>query len=134
MLTRLFDLGSQNYANKLGAGPPPPGMTGWSAGGGPNGLTAPQPGSGGAHISQAQQGLAQSGAVGAAHAVAGHGAGAGGRGEEVQTPAQQVLHSPADRFGLLGLLSIIKMQDPDSAMLSLGTDLQSLGLSMEAQE
>ncbi|PWN42915.1 hypothetical protein IE81DRAFT_289603 [Ceraceosorus guamensis] len=49
-------------------------------------------------------------------------------------PVSQVLSSPADRFGLLGLLSIIKMQDPDVQMLSLGTDLQAMGLSLEAPE
>lgn len=48
-----------------------------------------------------------------------------------QTPAQQVLMSPADRFGLLGLLNIIKLSaDPDYAMLSLGTDLEKLGLDL----
>lgn len=48
-----------------------------------------------------------------------------------QTPAQQVLYSPADRFGLLGLLNIIKMSaDPDSSMITLGTDLEKLGLDL----
>jgi CCR4-NOT transcription complex subunit 2 len=48
-----------------------------------------------------------------------------------QTPAQQVLYSPADQFGLLGLLNIIKMSaDPDFGMLTLGTDLEKLGLDL----
>lgn len=48
-----------------------------------------------------------------------------------QTPAQQVLYSPADRFGLLGLLNIIKMSaDPDMSMITLGTDLEKLGLDL----
>lgn len=48
-----------------------------------------------------------------------------------QTPAQQVLYSPADRFGLLGLLNIIKMSaDPDKSMITLGTDLEKLGLDL----
>ncbi|KAK4050177.1 transcriptional regulator [Microbotryomycetes sp. JL221] len=34
-------------------------------------------------------------------------------GQIPQTPAQQVLFSPADRFGLLGLLHVIKSADPD---------------------
>ncbi|PWN52448.1 hypothetical protein IE53DRAFT_326639 [Violaceomyces palustris] len=51
-----------------------------------------------------------------------------------RTPAQQVLVSPADRFGLLGLLSIIKMQDPDMTMLTMGSDLQTLGLNLNAQD
>ncbi|KAK0521440.1 transcriptional regulator [Tilletia horrida] len=51
-----------------------------------------------------------------------------------QTPAQQILASPADRFGLLGLLSVIRMQDPDLSMLALGNDLQNLGLNMSSQD
>lgn len=51
-----------------------------------------------------------------------------------KTPAQQVLTSPADRFGLLGLLSIIKMQDPDLSMLAMGSDLQLMGMSLESSE
>ena len=48
-----------------------------------------------------------------------------------QTPAQQVLYSPADRFGLLGLLNIIKLSaDPDFSLLTLGTDLEKLGLDL----
>lgn len=47
-----------------------------------------------------------------------------------QTPAQQVLFSPADRYGLLGLLHIIKTNDSDLSMLSLGTDLSTLGLDL----
>jgi len=52
-----------------------------------------------------------------------------------QTPAQQVLYSPADRFGLLGLLNIIKVSaDPDFGMLTLGTDLEKLGLDLGSTE
>jgi len=51
-----------------------------------------------------------------------------------QTPAQQVLFSPADRFGLLGLLNLIKMSDPDTSMLTLGTDLSKLGLDLSRRE
>ncbi|GAA6014303.1 hypothetical protein JCM10207_005414 [Rhodosporidiobolus poonsookiae] len=51
-----------------------------------------------------------------------------------QTPAQQVLFSPADRFGLLGLLHTIKTSDPDLSMLSLGNDLTNLGLDLGATE
>lgn len=51
-----------------------------------------------------------------------------------QNPAQQVLFSPADRFGLLGLLNIIKLSaDPDFGMLTLGTDLEKLGLDLGSQ-
>lgn len=51
-----------------------------------------------------------------------------------QTPVQQVLFSPADRYGLLGLLHIIKTQDPDLSMLALGSDLTTLGLDLGATE
>lgn len=48
-----------------------------------------------------------------------------------QTPAQQVLISPADRWGLLGLLALIKSADSDSNLLSIGTDLGTMGLDMQ---
>lgn len=54
--------------------------------------------------------------------------------QPAKTPAQQVLTSPADRFGLLGLLSIIKLQDPDLSMLAMGSDLQALGMRLESNE
>ncbi|KAH9922902.1 uncharacterized protein B0H18DRAFT_878990 [Fomitopsis serialis] len=50
-----------------------------------------------------------------------------------QTPAQQVLMSPADRWGLLGLLAMIKTADPDQNLLSVGTDLGTMGLDMQTQ-
>lgn len=59
------------------------------------------------------------------------------------TPASQILYSPADRFGLAGLLRIIKLQaagpgaggangatPEDVGMLALGSDLQSLGMDV----
>ncbi|KAF7799436.1 hypothetical protein EIP86_010671 [Pleurotus ostreatoroseus] len=48
-----------------------------------------------------------------------------------QTPAQQVLMSPADRWGLLGLLAMIKSADLDTNLLSVGTDLGTMGLDMQ---
>jgi len=60
--------------------------------------------------------------------------GTGNVNPDIQTPAQQVLTSPADRFGLLGLLTIIKMQDPDLSMLAMGADLQTMGLNLNATE
>jgi hypothetical protein len=50
-----------------------------------------------------------------------------------QTPAQQILMSAADRWGLLGLLAMIKNADPDQALLSVGTDLGTMGLDMQQQ-
>lgn len=50
-----------------------------------------------------------------------------------QTPAQQVLMSAADRWGLLGLLAMIKNagSDMDHGLTSVGTDLGTMGLDME---
>lgn len=39
-----------------------------------------------------------------------------------------------DRFGLLGLLSVIRMSDPDLTTLALGTDLTTLGLNLNSRE
>lgn len=49
-----------------------------------------------------------------------------------QTPAQQVLMSAADRWGLLGLLAMIKSAgaDVDLGLTSIGTDLGTMGLDM----
>ncbi|EGN98184.1 hypothetical protein SERLA73DRAFT_183093 [Serpula lacrymans var. lacrymans S7.3] len=49
-----------------------------------------------------------------------------------QTPAQQVLMSAADRWGLLGLLAMIKNAgiDSDGGLSSVGTDLGTMGLDM----
>ena len=47
-----------------------------------------------------------------------------------QLPINQVLASPADRFGLVGLVSLIKMQDPDLSMLTMGNNLQTLGMDL----
>ncbi|KAH7337124.1 hypothetical protein B0J17DRAFT_454943 [Rhizoctonia solani] len=49
------------------------------------------------------------------------------------TPAQQVLISAADRWGLLGLLQIIKGGDPDVTLLNVGADLTGMGLDMGIQ-
>ncbi|KAG6888408.1 hypothetical protein C0995_008412 [Termitomyces sp. Mi166 len=49
-----------------------------------------------------------------------------------QTPAQQVLVSAADRWGLLGLLAMLKNvgSDLDQGMSGIGTDLGTMGLDM----
>lgn len=39
--------------------------------------------------------------------------------------------SPADRWGLLGLLAMIKSADLDTNLLSVGTDLGTMGLDMQ---
>ena len=40
----------------------------------------------------------------------------------------------ADRFGLMGLLSVIRMTDQDLNTLALGTDLTTLGLNLNSPE
>jgi CCR4-NOT transcription complex subunit 2 len=49
-----------------------------------------------------------------------------------ETPAQQILMSAADRWGLLGLLAMIKAShsDMDQGLTSIGTDLGAIGLDM----
>jgi hypothetical protein len=42
--------------------------------------------------------------------------------------------SAAGNFGLLGLMSVIRMEDPDRGTLSLGTDLTTLGLNLNSNE
>jgi len=39
-----------------------------------------------------------------------------------------------DRYGLLGLLSVLRMTDPDLTVLALGTDLTALGLNLNSPE
>ena len=51
-----------------------------------------------------------------------------------QLPINQVLASPADRFGLVGLVSLIKMQDPDLSMLTMSNNLQTLGMDLGSLE
>jgi CCR4-NOT transcription complex subunit 2 len=70
----------------------------------------------------------------------GNGVGAEAQGQSAsapapvpQTPAQQILMSAADRWGLLGLLAMIKNADPDQALLLVGTDLGTMGLDMQQQ-
>ena len=55
-------------------------------------------------------------------------------GDEAALPIHQVLVSPVDRFGLVGLVNLLKTQDPDVAMLTMGNNLQSLGMNLDATE
>jgi CCR4-NOT transcription complex subunit 2 len=123
----------RNYATKVGM-QQPPGMSiapNWSNAGGAglggfeNGVT----------------GLSLNGSSGAESAFLSNNSNGGMEGTSMmhnsapaKTPAQQVLTSPADRFGLLGLLNIIKLQDPDLSMLAMGSDLQALGMRLDASE
>lgn len=42
--------------------------------------------------------------------------------------------TPQDRFGLIGLLGVIRMTRPDLTTLALGTDLTTLGLNLNSRE
>ena len=48
--------------------------------------------------------------------------------------AMQTAQSTPDPFGLLGLLSVIRMSDPDLTSLALGIDLTTLGLNLNSSE
>ncbi|XP_039026415.1 probable NOT transcription complex subunit VIP2 isoform X2 [Hibiscus syriacus] len=48
--------------------------------------------------------------------------------------SMQATHSNPDPFGLLGLLSVIKMTDPDLTSLALGIDLTTLVLNLNSSE
>jgi len=54
------------------------------------------------------------------------------RQQQQSQPPQQF--TIPDRFGLLGLLSVIRMTDPDLNTLALGTDLTTLGLNLNSPE
>jgi len=51
-----------------------------------------------------------------------------------QSQASQPKAFMPDRFGLLGLLSVIRMTDPDLNTLALGTDLTTLGLNLNSPD
>lgn len=59
-------------------------------------------------------------------------AAANGTDSHPETPAQQILMSAADRWGLLGLLAMIKSagSELDQGLSSIGTDLGTIGLDM----
>lgn len=46
----------------------------------------------------------------------------------------QLSQSAADRFGLLGLLNVIRMNNPDLTPLALGIDLMTLGLNLNSTD
>jgi CCR4-NOT transcription complex subunit 2 len=54
------------------------------------------------------------------------------RDQDLKSP--QPAQSPADRFGLLGLLNVIRMNNPDLTPLALGIDLMTLGLNLNSPD
>lgn len=153
----------RNYATKPGAGPPGPGLgvqqqtwappgtlfAGNNGAAGPNQLNglqrASSPSSARSPLSGVRNAAGNLGASSpltdnasvrndSIQGAAGSNNVGGALGVMAQTPAQQILTSPADRFGLLGLLSLIKSSDPDLSMLSMGVDLQTFGLNLNQSD
>ena len=56
-----------------------------------------------------------------------------GQGQGQQLPPGSGPNAP-DRFGLLGLLSVMRMTDQDLTTLALGTDLTTLGLNLNSSD
>jgi len=54
--------------------------------------------------------------------------------QQQQQPKKRTVLPPEQQFGLLGLLSVIRMEDADRGTLALGTDLTSLGLNLNSSE
>lgn len=53
---------------------------------------------------------------------------------DVGLKSMQATQSNPDRFGLLGLLSVLQKIDPDLTCLALGIDLTTLGLNLNSTE
>ncbi|CAM9867506.1 unnamed protein product, partial [Choristocarpus tenellus] len=105
-----------------------------SAGGGGTqalGGTAFHPGGGGADgvggIGQ-NSGASRAGAPGQARM------GPGLSGAPTAAAVVAASEGKAKKYGLLGLLGVIRMTDPDLNMLALGSDLTTLGLNLDSSE
>jgi CCR4-NOT transcription complex subunit 2 len=58
-------------------------------------------------------------------------------GRDTEQDGNTATSSPpqgSDPYGLLGLLGVIRMTDPDRSMLALGSDLTTLGLDLNTAE
>eukprot|EP01134_Creolimax_fragrantissima_P002661 CFRG2661T1 len=55
-------------------------------------------------------------------------------GQQLLQQQQHTLSSGSDRYGLIGLLSVIRMSDHDMNTLALGIDLTTLGLDLNSPE
>ena len=49
-------------------------------------------------------------------------------------PCYRVVHCVRERYGLLGLLGVIRMTNPDLNTLALGTDLTTMGLDLNSPD
>ncbi|KAJ0575441.1 putative CCR4-NOT complex subunit/5 domain superfamily protein [Helianthus annuus] len=54
--------------------------------------------------------------------------------KDLGVKSMQVSQTAPDRFGLLGILSVIRMSDPDLTSLALGIGLTTLGLNLNSSE
>mmetsp|Transcript_39109 Transcript_39109/g.47346 ORF Transcript_39109/g.47346 Transcript_39109/m.47346 type:complete len:519 (+) Transcript_39109:125-1681(+) len=120
-----------------GAGTNMPGMGGIGGLAGPHIRLGPRPGAGGgyehlSYIQQQQQSMQGNSGVAAAAQQQAMRAGGAAAGMGAKGGAGMKKMTPPDRFGLLGLLSVIRMQDPDLTTLALGTDLTTLGLNLNS--
>jgi CCR4-NOT transcription complex subunit 2 len=50
---------------------------------------------------------------------------------QTHTPAEQVLHSPADRWGLQALVRMLRNPNQEANLLADGQDLATLGLELD---
>nr|XP_043636595.1 probable NOT transcription complex subunit VIP2 [Erigeron canadensis] len=57
-----------------------------------------------------------------------------GAGQSYRDQGMKSPQAAPDRFGLLGLLSVIRMSDPDLTSIALGIDLTTLGLNLNSAE
>ncbi|KNC77827.1 hypothetical protein SARC_09722 [Sphaeroforma arctica JP610] len=55
-------------------------------------------------------------------------------GQQLHAQQQQTFSNGSDRYGLLGLLGVIRMTDRDTNTLALGIDLTTLGLDLNSPE
>jgi len=96
-------------------------------------MNIPQQAQPGGHLMQGAQ--ASQGGHGQIMNLSGLGGGAVRRpGFEGTTQAPKPGSMHPDHFGLLGLLSVIQMTNPDLNTLALGTDLTTLGLNLNSTE
>ncbi|KAM0001406.1 putative CCR4-NOT complex subunit/5 domain superfamily protein [Helianthus debilis subsp. tardiflorus] len=54
--------------------------------------------------------------------------------KDLGVKSMQVSQTAPDRFGLVGILSVIRMSDPDLTSLALGINLTTLGLNLNSSE
>ena len=99
-----------------------PALPGASSGQGPNNSLMSGAGTGSHAIVEQFHRMKMEGGGSDDHAGQASGGGGVGHGEK------------PDRFGMLGLLNVIRMVDEDLTLVALGTDLTSLGLNLNAAE